>query len=165
MSQLGYGDITLLGGLLAGKVPFPLLNISAANQTFSYDPDAYNLMNYLEFVTDHYIGVNYTQSFSGFFLNKIPLLDRLKLREYLSAKVLYGGVRKENNPALTSGLYNFPVTSNGTFALGNTPYVEAGAGIGNIFKILRVDVIRRFNYLDHPGVSPYGIKFTITPDF
>lgn len=165
MSQLGYGDITLLGGLLAGKVPFPLLNISPANQTFSYDPDAYNLMNYLEFVTDHYVGINYTQSFSGFFLNKIPLIDRLKLREYLSAKVLYGGVRKENNPALTNGLYNFPVTSNGTFALGNTPYVEAGVGIGNILKVLRIDVIRRFNYLDHPGVSPYGIKFTISPDF
>ncbi len=164
MSQLGYGDITILGGILAGKVPFPLLNISPANQSFSYDPDAYNLMNYLEFVTDHYVGVNYTQSFSGFFLNKIPLIDRLKWREYLSAKVLYGGVRNENNPALTSGLYNFPVSSNGTFALGNTPYVEAGAGIGNIFKILRVDVIRRFNYLDHPGVSPYGVKFTISPD-
>lgn len=168
MSQLGYGDITIVGGMIAGKLPFPLLNIPQANQTYSYDPDAYNQMNYLEFVTDHYAGIHYTQSFSGFFLNKIPLIDRLNWREYLSVKILFGGLRNENNPALTSGLYNFPSGTNGangTFALGNTPYIEAGIGIGNIFKVFRFDVIRRFNYLDHPGVAPYGIKFTINPDF
>ncbi|WP_183568602.1 hypothetical protein [Mucilaginibacter sp. SP1R1] len=53
----------------------------------------------------------------------------------------------------------------GTYALGKTPYVEAGAGIGNIFKVFRFDVIRRFNYLDHPSVSQYGIKFSFSLDF
>jgi hypothetical protein len=168
MSQLGYGDITILGGMIAGKLPFPLLNIPQANQTYSYDPDAYSQMNYLEFVTDHYAGIHYTQSFSGFFLNKIPLIDRLNWREFLSAKILYGGLRAENNPALSKGLYDFPASengNNGTFALGNTPYIEGGVGIGNIFKVFRFDLIRRFTYLNHPGVAPYGIKFTITPDF
>ena len=167
-SQLGYSDVTLLGGYLVGKVPFPLLNISVANQSVAYDPDAYNKMNYLEFVSDHYVGFNITQSFSGFFLNKIPLIQHLKWREYLSLKVLYGGLRNENNPLFSGNLYKFPPGTNGangTYALGNTPYIETGAGIGNIFKILRVDIIKRYNYLDHPGVSSYGIKLSFSPDF
>jgi len=100
-------------------------------------------------------------------LNKVPLIDRLKWREYLSFKVLYGGLRAENNPLLTSGLYNFPLPAagtTGTYTLGNIPYTEAGVGIGNIFKVLRLDGIRRFNYLDHPGVSKYGVKVTLNVD-
>jgi hypothetical protein len=167
LSQLGFADVTLLGNMLVGKVPFPLLNISPANQSIAYDPNAYNKMYYLEFVSDHYIGINFTQSFNGFFLNKIPLIDHLKWREYLSFKALYGGLRKENNPLYTANLYQFPAAANGangTYALGNTPYLEAGAGIGNIFKIMRVDLIRRFNYLDHPGISPYGVKLSFNID-
>jgi len=167
-SQLGYSDVTLIGGYVQGKVPFPLLNISPANQTYAYDRDAYNEMNYLEFVSDHYAGINFTHTFNGFLLNKIPLIQHLKWREYLSAKILYGGLRDENNPAVTNGLYRLPPATNGaygTYALGSTPYIEAGVGIGNIFKFFRVDVIRRFNYLNHPGASEYGLKFSFQPEF
>lgn len=164
LSQLGFADVTLLGGMIAGKVPYPLLNISSANQSIVYSANSYNQMHYLEFVSDHYAGLNITQSFNGFFLNKVPLIDRLKWREFLSFKVLYGGLRAENNPALTSGLYNFPVPAagaSGTYPLGSTPYTEAGVGIGNIFKVLRIDGIRRFTYLDHPGISKNGIKISL----
>jgi hypothetical protein len=124
-------------------------------------------MHTLEFINDHYAGLNITQSFNGFFLNKVPLIERLKWREYLTFKMLYGGLRAENNPSLTSGLYNFPVPSSGTtgtYTLGSIPYTEVGLGIGNIFKVLRVDGIERFNYLDHPGVARYGVKFTLGLD-
>jgi hypothetical protein len=164
MSQLGYADITLLGNQTFGKVPFPLLNIAPANQAIIYDPDAYNLMHYLEFVSDHYVGFNYTQSFKGFFLNKVPLIKHLKWREYLSFKALYGGLRAENDPKVSSGLFDFPVAAagaTGTYPLGDSPYLEGGVGIGNIFKVLRIDGIRRFNYLDNPGASKYGVKFTV----
>src|SRR6202012_2792155 len=87
LSQLGFADVTLLGGLILGKVPYPLLNISQANQSIVYSQNAYNQMHYLEFVSDHYAGVNITQSFNGFFLNKIPLIEHLKLREYLTFKI------------------------------------------------------------------------------
>jgi hypothetical protein len=164
MSQLGYADITLLGNQTIGKLPFPLLNIAPANQSIIYDPNAYNLMHYLEFVSDHYVGFNYTQSFKGFFLNKVPLIKHLKWREYLSFKALYGGLRAENDPKKSAGLYDFPAAAagaTGTYALGNSPYAEGGVGIGNIFKVLRIDGIRRFNYLSNPGASKYGVKFTV----
>ncbi len=158
LSQAGFTDITLLGGYVLGKVPFPLLNISPANQSLAYKRDAYNAMNYLEFVSDHYAGLNLTHTFNGLLLNKVPLIKHLKWREFLSAKILYGGVRSENNP----GVYRFPPN---VYALGSTPYVEAGAGIGNIFKFFRVDLIRRFNYLDHPDARPYSLKFSFQPEF
>jgi hypothetical protein len=168
LSQLGYTDITILGNYLVGKVPFPLLNIAPANQSLAYNEDAYNQQTYLEFVSDHYAGINLTHSFNGFLLNKFPLIKHLKWREYLSAKVLFGGLRNENNPLYSSNLFRFPVGgdgANGTYALGTKPYVEAGVGIGNIFKFLRIDGIKRFNYLDHPGAVEYGVKFSFNPDF
>jgi len=167
LSQLGYTDITLLAGNLFGQVPFPYLAILPANQTYLYDKDAYNNMNFLEFVSDHYIGLNATHSFSGFLLNKVPLIKHLKLREYLSLKVIYGGLRNANNPAYNANLYALPLASDGspwTYPLGNTPYTEVGVGIGNIFKLLRIDLIKRFNYLDHPGVKSLGLRFTISPE-
>ncbi len=167
LSQLGYTDVTLQAGTVIGQVPFPLLSILPANQTYLYNKYEYNMMNFLEFVSDHYAGLNLTHNFGGFFLNKIPVIESFKLREILSLKVLYGGLRDENNPAIHSNLYKFPINADGsqaTFALGDVPYIEAGAGIGNIFKVLRLDVIHRFNYLNHSGTAAWGLRFSFTPD-
>ena len=168
LSQLGYSDVTFEGGYIAGKVPFPLLAIHRANQTYAYQLSSYNLMNFLEFVSDHYVSINIDHNFNGFFFNKVPLIKRLKLREVVSFKALYGGLRNENNPNLQSGLYRFPVYENGaqrTYALGNEPYMEGSVGVGNIFKLLRVDLVKRFNYLNNPEVSEWGIRARVKFDF
>ncbi|MGN7985895.1 DUF5686 family protein [Pedobacter sp. 22226] len=168
LSQLGYSDVTLEGSYIAGKVPFPLLDIHRANQTYAYQLNSYNLMNFLEFVSDHYVSINIDHNFNGFFFNKVPLLKRLKLREVVSFKALYGGLRNENNPNYQSGLYQLPVYENGaqrTYALGNQPYMEGSVGVGNIFKLLRVDLVRRFNYLNNPEVSEWGIRARVKFDF
>lgn len=168
LSQLGHTDVNVEAGRLFGQVPFPLLNIPPANATYYYSVYSYNLMNFLEFVSDHYESINIDQHFNGFFLNKIPLFKKLKWREVASFKALYGGLSNQNNPALHPSLYQFPVTSTGqplTYALEGTPYEEGSVGIENIFKILRLDMVRRFNYLNHPDVAKWGLRFSVQVDF
>jgi len=168
LSQLGYADVTLEGGYLFGQVPFPLLDIAQANQTYTFDDNSYSLMNFSEFVSDHYATAKVDYCLNGFLLNKVPLLKKLKLREYVTFKTLYGGLRDENNPALHSSLLQFPVGQNGvpeTYTLSREPYTEAGIGIGNIFKIFRIDLIERFSYLDHANVTRFGIRGSAWFDF
>jgi hypothetical protein len=167
LSTFGYTDVTLSGTYVAGKLPFPLLSILPANQTYIYQPDSYNLMNFLEFVSDHYVGMDVEHHFNGFIFNKVPLLKKLKWREILTAKLLYGGLRPENDPTNDLSLMKFPMINGqvSTFALGNQPYIEAGFAIGNIFKFARVDLIERFSYLDHPLVPRYGIRFQLKFDY
>ncbi len=169
LSQLGFADVVLEGGYIFGKVPYPLMTVHRANQTYSYQLDSYNLMNFLEFVSDHYAAVSVDQHFNGFFFNKIPLFKHLKLREVMSAKLLYGGVRKENDPQYNINTIKFPIDSdNGlptTYTLQRKPYVEVSAGIMNIFKIVRVDFVKRLTYLNHPDVTEWGIRTRIKLDF
>jgi hypothetical protein len=169
LSQFGFTDVTAEGGYLFGQVPFPLLDIHHANQTYAFQLQSYNLMNFQEFVSDHYASIAVDHNFNGFIFNRIPLLKRLKLREIIDVKSLWGGVRKENDPANDPSLLRFPgsVGANGagTYALGSTPYVEGSVGVGNIFKLLRIDYVRRFTYLDHPGAPRSGIRFFVKFDF
>lgn len=161
LSQLGYADVTAEVAHVFGQVPYPLLSIPRANQTYAYDLYSYNLMNFLEFVDDHYESILIDQHFNGFFFNKIPLFKKLKWRETFSFKALWGGLRDENNPSLHQSLFQLPVDENGrptTFALGRTPYIEGSVGIENIFKFVRVDLVRRFDYLDNPDVAKWGIR-------
>jgi len=167
-SFLGYADISLEGNRIFGQVPYPLLNIHQANQTYAYDIESYNLMNFLEFVSDRYATLKIDQHWQGFFFNKIPLLKKLKLRETTTFKLLYGAIGNNNNPGIHPSLYQFPVEQNGspiTYALGNTPYIEGSVGIENIFKFIRVDAVKRFTYLDHPGISTWGIRTRVKFDF
>ncbi|MDB5136003.1 MAG: carboxypeptidase-like regulatory protein [Mucilaginibacter sp.] len=78
LSRLGYADVSTEGGYILGKVPFPLLDIHHANQTYALQRQSYNLMNFLEFVSDHYAAINIDQSFNGFLFNKVPVLKKLK---------------------------------------------------------------------------------------
>jgi hypothetical protein len=169
LSQLGYIDGTIEGGHIFGQVPFPLLTIHRANQTYSNQLDSYNLMNFMEFVSDQYAAGNVNIHFNGFFLNKIPLIKKLKLREVVSAKVLYGSVRDENNPAISNQLLKFPTDllqdHPTTFTLTKEPYIEVSVGVGNIFKFARVDLVKRLSYLDHPGISTIGIRTRVAFDF
>ncbi|RFZ90756.1 carboxypeptidase-like regulatory domain-containing protein [Mucilaginibacter conchicola] len=168
-SQLGYTDVTTEGGYLFGKVPFPLLDIHHANQTYAFQLQSYNLMNFQEFVSDHYASIFVDHNFNGFFFNKVPLLKKLKLREIIDVKALWGGIRSENNPANDPSLLRFPTNIGeggvGTYTLGSTPYVEGSVGVGNIFKLLRVDLVKRFTYLDNPGAPEWGIRFFVKFDF
>jgi len=164
----GYNKCYVEAGGVFGKVPFPLLAIHRGNQTYITQQFSYNLMNFMEFVSDRYATLMVEQYFGGFFLNKIPLVRRLKLRETCSFKILYGRVSDQNQPSENSGLLKFPTFPDGTpitYTLEEKPYMEASVGITNIFKVFRVDLIRRFSYLEHPGTAKYGVRFGIWVEF
>lgn len=159
---LGVSDISATAGKIFGTVSYPLLFMHRANQTYGYQTGAYNMMNFLEFVSDSYLAINADHNFNGLIFNKIPLLNRLKLREVLSCKILFGKLDISNDPAVNEGLLRFPVDAAGTSltqSLYNGPYIEASAGIANILHLFRIDLVKRFTYLDNPYISHTGIRF------
>ncbi len=161
LSRLGNSDVYLKGGAVFGQIPYPLLFVHAANQTYSFQLQGFNMMNFLEFVSDRYVVLNIDHDFRGFFLNKIPLIRKLKLKEAFNLRVLYGGISDKNDPSLNDGLAAFPVDENGnttTFTLEGKPYIEGSIGIGNVFKFFRIDLVKRLNYLDNPNVTDLGIR-------
>lgn len=167
MSQLGFSDVVFESGIQFGKVPYPLMMIHRANQTYAYQANSFNLMNTLEFMSDRYSSLQFQHGFNGFILNKVPLLKKMDLREWLSLKVLYGHVNPENR--MNNGEFGTfnptPGSKPALFVLNRGPYVEGSVGLGNIFKILRIDVVKRFTYLDNPSVSKWGIRAKIGIDF
>lgn len=169
LSQLGYADVNLDGTYILGdNIPYPLLTLHRANQTYAYQLQSYNLMNFMEFISDHHAALNVQYYMNGFIFNKLPLIKKLKLREVFSFKGLYGGLRDINNPSYNKNLFAWQRNSDNeisSFTFTDKPYMEASVGIANIFKVLRVDAVKRLNYLDHPGVSPWGIRARIKVDF
>ena len=167
IAPIGFSDVTLDAGYLSGSLPFPLLTIAPGNQSYFYYENVYNLMNIGEFVSDHYASLDIDHFFGGFFFNKIPGLKHLKLREVVAAKVLYGGLRDENNPTFNPAQMKFPTTSGltTTYPLGARPYVEASVGIYNILSVVRLDLVKRFTYLDHPNISSLGLRLSTSFNF
>ncbi|MBI2281256.1 MAG: carboxypeptidase-like regulatory domain-containing protein [Bacteroidetes bacterium] len=156
LGLLGYSDVELETGKIFGKVPFPLLNLPQANQSFFLQETSFNLMNFMEFMSDEYASLKITHSFNGVILNRIPLLKHLKLREIASLKLLYG-------PDVQKDVFLFPVNEKNesiTYQFKDgIPYVEASIGISNIFKIFRIDLMQRVTYLDNQDVgSLFGVK-------
>jgi hypothetical protein len=169
VTPIGFTDATLEGGLTLGQLPYPLLTIHRANQTYAYQPESYNMMNFMEFISDHYGSLFVDHHFNGAIFNKIPGLKNLKLREIITFKALVGGLRTENMPSADNGLMRFSTDEAGTpisYELGRQPYMEASVGIGNIFKFLRLDLVKRLSYLDNPGAPRgFGLRFRVRLDF
>ncbi len=150
INPIGYTDYIIEVGQVWGKVPYPLMELHGGNETYTYDPFAYNMMNYYEFASDQYASLSVYHHFDGFFLNKIPLMRKLKWREVATFKGLAGSVRNSN-----VNLFLFP---NSLSTLQRGPYYEAGAGIENIFKIFRIDALWRLSYIDKDYVNNYETR-------
>lgn len=146
----GYLYYVVEGGKVFGNVPYPLLEVHRGNESYFYDYLAFNLMNYYEFVSDEYVVFQGTYHLEGFFLDKIPLLRKLKWREVATMKAVYGNMDKKNLDLL--------VNPNQFTTLSKKPYMEAGFGVENIFKVIRVDFLYRLSYLDRENIPKFGIR-------
>ncbi|OFX17611.1 MAG: hypothetical protein A2033_09415 [Bacteroidetes bacterium GWA2_31_9] len=151
INPIGWFSYVVDIGKIWGDLPYPLLQLHEGNETYAFDPYAFNLMNYYEFASDQYVSVNLEHHFEGFFLNHFPLLRKLKWREIAEWKGVYGSIRPDHQKVMV-----FPdVLSKTGFTY---PYMEAGVGIENIFKIFRIDALWRLSYLDNPNVTMFGIR-------
>jgi len=151
-STVGWSKYTIEVGKIWGTLPYPLLKIHDGNQTFLYDEFASNLMNYYEFASDQYLSVCYTHHFDGLLFNHIPLIRKLKWREVAHLRCVYGTLTEKNE---AYSLFPLQMRS-----FGDIPYWEAGVGIENIFRIVRVDAIWRLNHLDdrlNPDPTRFGL--------
>jgi len=160
----GYFRYIIDAGKFFGKLPYPLLKIHEGNETYAFDPFSFNLMNYYEFVSDQYISAYYSHHFDGFFFNKFPLLRKLKWREVAWAQGTLGSLEGFNKATMTfpEGLSTFNEKLGDNIYI---PYIEAGAGVENILRFMRFDIIRRFTYLDNPNISKWGLRFSIQIKF
>ncbi|MDO5759817.1 MAG: DUF5686 family protein [Bacteroidota bacterium] len=163
--SFGFADITIKGGQIFGKAAYPLLFVHQANQNWAYQDESFNLMNYFEFVSDRYVQGILNYNFNGYIFNRIPLLNKLKWREVFAIKAIWGEISKENTPSEDNPtLMDFAKDDKDrykTYSLEKEPYIEANVGIDNVFKIMRIDYVRRFTYLDNPNISKWGIRFRL----
>ncbi len=168
LAPIGQAKCYVETGKIFGQVSYPLLEIHRANRGYIFDNFGFNLMNYLEFVSDRYAMIHVNHDFGGLVLNRIPLIKKLKLREGLTFKALYGSLSEQNIPSANNRLLAFPLDLQKqplTHPLGKLPYMEASAGIGNIFGFLRMEYIWRLTYNDLPNVQKWGVKAMFGFDF
>lgn len=150
MGKLGYMDYMVEGGKIWGNVPYHLLEVHTGNQSFINDDVAFNTMRYFEFVSDQYVAIHIENHFEGFFFNRIPLLKKLKWREFIVNKVLIGKLSAKN----AAGPLIFPEGLSGL----KQPFWETGFGIENIFKIIRIDFLWRIGPIENKLVHRFQVK-------
>jgi hypothetical protein len=155
MGVFGKSIYILSGGYIFSQLPYPLLNIHLGNNSLFYYKKAFNTMSRYEFISDHFVALQYSHFFEGFVFNRIPLIKKLGWRLLASANIIYGGTRKENRSyRVEDGEY---VPEFGFLEKG-VPFAEVGYGIENIFKFIRIDAFHRLTYLNNPGISPFSVK-------
>ncbi|MCC8018228.1 MAG: DUF5686 and carboxypeptidase regulatory-like domain-containing protein [Rikenellaceae bacterium] len=163
---LGKSKLTVSGGNIFGKVPYPLLKLHEGNATYFYDPLAFSCMHFYEFASDLWGSLFWEHHFGGFFLGRVPVLKKLKWREVVTAKALWGRISDRNNSPADGGRADllFP---EGMSSL-RKPYVEAGVGIENIFRVFRIDAIWRLTHRDvNDGmkVDNFAVNFAFALTF
>ena len=146
LSSFGHIDAKVVSGVICNRAPYTRLYIPSGNANLFLATNAFNTMRPMEFIMDQYVAFFATYHLKGWILNRIPLINRLRLREVVGFNFLYGGLSNKNDfYSDPTGLYKMP---EGTQAFGTTPYMEYSIGVENILKFLRVDFVRRLSYLD-----------------
>ena len=163
-SAFGYADVIVKGEKLWSQVAYPDLVMPNVNLSYTIQPESYALMKPMEFINDQALSWDLTYWGNGVLMNRLPLIKRLRLREVLTFRGLWGSLSDKNNPAKTGDVFLFPEDVP-CLPLGDKPYMEAGVGIDNIFTILRVDYVWRLTYRDHAGTDRRGVRIQLHFNF
>ncbi len=153
-SKIGYTSIYVAGGKIFGKLPYPLLFIPVGNPNIYINPNAFQLMREFEYVADAYVQARIEHHFDGFLLNKIPLINKLKLRTSFYGAIYAGNITKTNQ--------HFIDLPEGTKPSDNF-FAEVGFSIENILNIGKVMFVWRLTQRDQPNIQKFGVKFQLSP--
>jgi len=153
LGRMRYGAIA---GYIFGNTAYPLLKVHEGNQSLWLLTSAFNKLNFLEFISDRYVGAFIENHWEGLLFDRIPINKKLKWRLLTTGRVAYGAIsaRHEQEMLIPTFVKRF----------GNVPYVESSVGIENIFKALRVDLVWRMTH-QIPGISPLGVRARISLNF
>lgn len=132
-------------GKVYGKAPFPFLNVHSGSETYYLQKHGFNLMQYYEFVSDEWVGLNFEHHLNGLIMDRIPLINKLKIRTVYGAKAIIGSYSKDNGRLLS--LPSFSQSLNGK------PYAEVSVGIENLLKCIRVDAVWRLTHRNQIGLG------------
>lgn len=141
-----------------GTVPYPLLLAPNVNNSYTIQNESFSLISPLEFINDRQMCWDVDYHFKGWLCKKIPYVKKLHLREVIGLSGCMGTLFSKNNPFFDHSLFVFP---SNTRSMRNEPYMEMNMGLSNIFRILRVDYIRRLNYLGEEGVKKSGLRISM----
>lgn len=156
----GNGKVSLTAGITPSVVPYPILRAHLGNQTFFMNLSAFSMMQFFEFVSDRYVGLNYQHNFEGLGLNSLPGIRKLKLRLVAHGNLLWGNASRRNRDLIPEKDGDLPVLGFSTLN-PSVPYAEVGYGVENILKLLRIDFIHRLTYLNNPGARRFGVKASV----
>lgn len=150
----GFGRLTTTVevGKTYGDVPLGLMSVVPGNQTYFSIYNSFSQLDYYEFVTDEYATLHVEHNFNGRLFSRIPLLKKYNLRAIVGFRGVIGNV-SDNNRALNASGLNY-------VAPNSEAYYEYSVGVGNIFKIFRLDFNFRGNYLNenlNPDARPFGV--------
>ena len=149
IGPLGRTNITMELGKTFGTIPLGLMSVIPGNQTYFTIENTFSNLNFYEFISDQYATLKWDHNFNGRIFARIPFMRKLNWREIVGIRGVYGSISNANRAINASGLaYNAP--ENG--------YWEYSAGIGNIFKVFRIDFSWRGNYLNTPDATKFAIK-------
>jgi hypothetical protein len=144
MGKLNY---ILEGGVLFGKVPYPLLTHFGSNASYVFQFDHFSLMQANAYAADNYISLHTEWNGKGCLFNLIPGIQRLNLRELVTFKMLWGSLRKKHEEEL---LLPYDAQGNLLYTNANKPYIEVGVGIGNLLRCVNVYSVWRVTHPDQP---------------
>lgn len=151
----GFGRLTSTVelGKTFGEVPLGLLSVVPGNQTYFSIYNTFPQLDFYEFVTDTYSSMHIEHNFNGRIFSRIPFLRKFNLRAIVGVRGVWGELSNDNIALNTTGNpAEIPLV-----APDSKIYYEYSFGVGNIFKILRIDFNFRGNYLDRPNARRFGI--------